>query len=78
MFLMKLPNKIVSYKESMLYKLPIILGVLNKNRISISELYMKISMEFDNINEFIDALDCLFALVKIQYDEEREELINVI
>lgn len=43
MFLMKLPNKIVSYKESMLYKLPIILGVLNKNRISISELYMKIS-----------------------------------
>mgnify|MGYP003231246184 CR=1 FL=1 len=33
MFLMKLPNKIVSYKESMLYKLPIILGVLNKNRI---------------------------------------------
>ena len=78
MFLMKLPNKIVSYKESMLYKLPIILRVLNKNRISISELYMKISMEFDNINEFIDALDCLFALGKIQYDEEREELINVI
>ena len=39
---------------------------------------MKISMEFDNINEFIDALDCLFALGKIQYNEEREELINVI
>lgn len=78
MFLMKLPNKIVSYKESILYKLPIILGALNKNRISITELYIKISMEFDSINEFIDALDCLFALGKIQYDEEREELVNVI
>ena len=38
---MQLPNKIVSFKESVLYKFPIILCELDKNKISINELYMK-------------------------------------
>ena len=33
---------------------------------------------FKSIDEFIDVLDCLFALNKIQYDEESGRLINVI
>ena len=77
-FLMQLPNKIVSFKESVLYKFPIILCELDKNKISINELYMKTMKSFKSIDEFIDVLDCLFALNKIQYDEESGRLINVI
>ncbi len=75
---MQLPNKIVSFKESVLYKFPIILCELEKNKISINELYMKTMKSFKSIDEFIDVLDCLFALNKIQYDEESGRLINVI
>lgn len=75
---MQLPNKIVSFKESILYKFPIILCELDKNKISINELYMKTMKSFKSIDEFIDVLDCLFALNKIQYDEESGRLINVI
>ncbi|WP_318004273.1 ABC-three component system middle component 7 [Faecalibacillus intestinalis] len=75
---MQLPNKIVSFKESVLYKFPIILCELDKNKISINELYMKTMKSFKSIDEFIDVLDCLFALNKIQYDEESGRLINVI
>lgn len=74
---MKLPNKITSYKESILSKLPIILNELRDNQVSINDIYMKNERKFESIDQFIDALDCLYALGKIQYDEESERIVYV-
>lgn len=74
---MKLPNKITSYKESILSKLPIILNELRDNQVSIKDIYMKNERKFESIDQFIDALDCLYALGKIQYDEESERIVYV-
>lgn len=74
---MKLPNKITSYKESILSKLPIILNELRDNQVSINDIYIKNERKFESIDQFIDALDCLYALGKIQYDEESERIVYV-
>ena len=71
---MRLPSKITSYNESILSKIPIILSELQINEASILFLYDKTKRSFANIEEFIDTLDCLFALNKIQYDTAREVL----
>lgn len=71
---MKLPSKITSYKESVLSKIPYILNILQNSDTDILLLYKSNENYFNNIEEFIDTLDCLFALKKIIYDEEREVL----
>lgn len=63
---MKLPNKAVSYKQSILFKLPLILEVLEKGDYSPQELYRKLENKFDNIVEFTNSLTCLFALGQVK------------
>lgn len=75
---MKLPSKITSYGESTLSKLPPILSVLQNTDIGVFALYESTAEFFINIEEFLDALDCLFALQKIRYDAEREVLCYVV
>lgn len=75
---MKLPSKITSYGESTLSKLPPILSVLQNADIGVFSLYESTAEFFINIEEFLDALDCLFALQKIRYDAEREVLCYVV
>lgn len=38
------------------------------------ELYQKVQKDISGICEFMDALDCLYALGKIEYDDEQEVL----
>lgn len=68
---MKLPSKITSYSDSVLSKLQFLLGVLDQNDIGISSLYKQTQIYFSGIGEYLDALDCLYALGKIELDEER-------
>lgn len=71
---MKLPNKVTSYKESVLSKLTIILDILSIRNLSLIELYLNTRQHFSDTSEFIDAVDCLFALNKLEYDEDLEVL----
>ncbi len=71
---MKLPNKVTSYKESVLSKLYSILEVLCQKDMHIYELYYNTKEKYSSYFDFIDALDCLFALGKIVYLENKEEL----
>lgn len=64
---MLLPNKIISYNESILSKFPIVLDVLNDNDYLIFDLYEQLKTSLD-IESFIEVLDCLFALGKIEID----------
>lgn len=78
MCLMRLPSKITSYEDSLLNKFPLLMKNIEKGGISIYELYEITKKYFDDVEQFIDALDYLYALNKIELDKESEKIINVI
>ena len=69
---MKLPNKIISYNESNISKFVPIIEVLIENDENVFSLYKKTIKYFKGIEEYIDTLDCLFALKKIILSESEE------
>lgn len=62
---MKLPNKITSYSESVIGKFYPILNLLKQQNMSAYKLYKNTQNSFATTGEFIETLDCLFALGKI-------------
>lgn len=68
---MKLPSKITSYKESVLSKFTPILNILENEDVAVLPLYSVTKNQFTDIEEYMDTLDCLFALGKIVLKEER-------
>jgi len=67
---MRLPSKFISFKESILPKFIGILTKLQENDMTVLELYKRFKGQVENIDEFIEILDCLFALGKISYNGE--------
>lgn len=74
---MQLPNKLFSYEESILSKFVPILKALDEQNHSVLGLYSLTKTEFDSIDDFLLALDCLYGLGKIDYDDEEEVLVSV-
>ena len=74
---MKFPSKITSYGESVISKFPQILSLLQNSDTSVFALYEATMEKYSDVEEFIDALDCLFALRIIRYDAEREVICYV-
>lgn len=75
---MLLPNKLYSYNESIISKFPGILQILKRAPISVSELYRMVQKDVTGVNEYIEILDCLYALNKIEFVEELEVLRYVV
>lgn len=75
---MRLPSKITSYAESVISKLPPILSILQNADTEPFTLYEYTMELFSDIEEFLDTLDCLFALQRIRYAAEREVLCYVV
>ncbi len=75
---MLFPNKLFTYSESVISKFPIVLDKLKNRSIGVADLYMEISDEVSGINEFMDVLDCLYALNAIYYDKDREVIVYAI
>jgi len=75
---MQLPSKLFNYSESILSQFPVVLKVLEKESLPAGILYMRLQKHFSSINDFIEVLDALYALEKIDYDEEKEVLCYVI
>ena len=67
---MILPNKLISFHDCILGKTVYILNELGKTSCSATELYKRVVKHFDDLNEFIIALDVLFVLERIEIDEE--------
>ncbi len=63
---MRLPNKVITYKESTIAKFPVVLSCLREEDLSPTSLYKKVKSKVDDIGEYIDILDCLYALGKIE------------
>ncbi|MFT6901613.1 MAG: hypothetical protein ACJAXS_001806 [Colwellia sp.] len=64
---MILPNKFLSYDDSTLSKLPLVIKTIGGG-IEISNLYKKLANKFLGIDEFILTLDLLFAINSIRID----------
>ena len=75
---MQLPNKLYSYNYSVLSKFPILLKSLQKGDVQVLSLFMSNQDKFESINDFIETLDALYALRKIDYDDEKGVLHFVI
>ena len=66
---MKFPNKVTPFKDSTLAKIPIILKYLKDKDYTLLSLFNTVRKKM-KIKEYIDILDCLFALEKIVLKEE--------
>lgn len=67
---MRLPNKVTPYSHSIVARFPDILEVLEQQSMSLKELLEQTTSGKKDIGDFLSALDCLFALGKIELIEE--------
>lgn len=75
---MQLPNKLFTYSESILSKFPLILKTLEKEPLPVGSLYIKLQKQIPSINEYIEILDALYSLNRVEYNDEQEVLRYVI
>ena len=75
---MRYPSKICELKDSSISKFPLILELLKKNDLSIHDLYSSVKGTFKNIADYIEILDCLYALGKIEFNKETRRIHYVI
>jgi hypothetical protein len=71
------PNKVISVSESIIWKFPLVLEMLQKQDMSVDNLWKKTASKFDDINHFIICLDALYLLEKIEYNDNYEVLTYV-
>lgn len=72
---MLLPNKLFSYNESVFSKLPIILRVLDQPKTP-HELLLILQNTIKSPLELLGALDCLYALKEIEFNEEEGRVVR--
>lgn len=63
---MRFPSKVTRYNNSIISYFPIILRQLQKSDASPLQLYRSLKGKVKNVGEFMDALDCLYALGAIE------------
>ena len=64
---MLLPNKIIRYEESVISKFPIVLQKLtDRKSMRPTELFKSCKANFSGVNVFLQTLDCLYAMNKIE------------
>jgi hypothetical protein len=67
---MRLPNKINSFNESVISRFPVLLNILEDSDMTVSELYNTVKKNTEDVGDFIEVLDCLYALGQIEYNAE--------
>lgn len=65
---MKFPSKVTSYKDSSIALFPVVLSYIEKEPIPVSDLYKKIKNKVNGLTEYLEILDCLYALHKIELE----------
>lgn len=65
---MLVPNKVISFSDSIIGKMTVILDYLSKNEVTVKELFNITQDQFDEIDEFIYSLDVLYLLDAIKVD----------
>lgn len=65
-----LPNKVISIKKSILWKLPEFVECIKINN-NLVDAYYSLETKIEDINEFLYAIDILYLLDMIELDEEK-------
>ena len=71
---MLLPNKMIPYSDSVIAGFSVVLTEVEKSPQNVRALYKRHKKSFGNIQNYIEVLDCLFALNKIRIDEISQEI----
>lgn len=69
---MILPNKLIPFNKSILYKTIFILKKMDIDNFTVGDLFIQVQDYFEDVAEFIIALDVLFVLNQIIYDENEK------
>lgn len=67
---MRFPNKVTPYQESILAKFPIVLKLLEEQEMKPIDLFNKVKNKVSDIGEFLEILECLYALRKTEFNKE--------
>lgn len=71
---MKFPNKVLNYNESVISKFPLVLSLLEQKNYTVFSLYEKIKLQVNGVDEYLEILDCLYAMNKIKLNETKRSL----
>ena len=71
---MRYPSKICSLQDSIISKFSIILDILKEEDLSIHDLFNKSKKYLKNIDEYIEVLECLYTLGRIEYNSDTRRL----
>jgi hypothetical protein len=74
---MLVPSKVISFKESIIGKMTVILDCLTEDEINIKDLFYITQDKFEEIDEFIYSLDVLHLLDAIKVDLNKGVVSNV-
>ena len=66
---MILPNKLISFQDCILANTVYILEKISDSDFSVIGLYEQVETHFEDLNEYMLALDVLYVLGKIKYNE---------
>ncbi len=72
---MKFPNKVTSFNQSVLSKLVPIIQILQEKDYTVYTLYNSLKVKM-TVNEYIDALDCLYALGVVKLNKGVLHYVN--
>lgn len=64
---MRLPNRVTPYRNSTLAKFPVVLEKLSMFDMRPQDLYHNVKSKSFGVADFIEVLDCLFMLGKIEF-----------
>ncbi|EEG77483.1 ABC-three component system middle component 7 [Dethiobacter alkaliphilus] len=67
---MRFPNKINRFNESVISKFSVVLSVLEQGEMTVLELYNTVNESTGDVGDFLEILDCLYALGQIEYNAE--------
>ena len=73
---MRFPNKLFQYKETVICDCSVIMETL-EGETSVLDLYKVCRNKCNSIQGFLDALDVLYAMNKIDYDKSARRINNV-
>ena len=71
---MRLPSKVTPYRKSTLSKFPVVLSVLKEQDMSPIDLFVKVKGRGIDMADFVEILDCLYMLEKIELYPEKKVL----
>lgn len=74
---MIVPNKVIKFEDSIIGKIQFILKEMKDGKIDIKKIYYNNIKNFEDINDFIIALDVLYILDVIKYNEKEGEYYYV-